>query len=257
MPTSLDTHAAIKLTSLAAKARAITTELAANPAFPQKEEPSTLGKIAKGAAIGTAGLGTAYGVGSILRGRAWQQKVLGAPINTGAGLLGALKTGHGANMKDITGFRNRIGQRMANIMAPRALQANRGTVELMSRAAEERAREKGQVPGGNALRGAGMAYATGGAAPLIAGYQTGKDFEKSGIVYRKRDAALAGLAGLGGGAAGAGLGLLAGKGFGRNPDIALPTGMLTGLLAGSYGASRLVGRQQLKNAERDRDARKK
>ena len=112
MPTSLDTHTAIKLTSLAAKARAITTELAANPAYPEQKRPSTIGKIAKGAAIGAAGLGTAYGVGSILRGRAWQQKMLGAPINTGAGLLSALRAGNAANIADAGNFARLAGAKI-------------------------------------------------------------------------------------------------------------------------------------------------
>ena len=62
MPTTLDTHTAIKLTSLAAKARAITTELAANPAYPEQKRPSTIGKIAKGAAIAGALGAAGYGL---------------------------------------------------------------------------------------------------------------------------------------------------------------------------------------------------
>lgn len=124
MPTTLDTNAAIKLTRLAAKARAVTTELAANPAFPEEKQPSTLGKIAKGVAI-TGALGAAgYGVGSYLRGR----KILTAgnplavvkngkivsPFSSLTGNLAALRAGHAANLADIGALAGTAGTKLTN-----------------------------------------------------------------------------------------------------------------------------------------------
>ena len=108
MPTSLDTHTAIKLTSLAAKARAITTELAANPAYPEQKRPSTIGKIAKAAAI-VGGLGAAgYGVGSYLRGR----KIM-SPVGGGiGGHLDVLKAGNAANIADAGNFARLAGAKI-------------------------------------------------------------------------------------------------------------------------------------------------
>lgn len=115
MPTSLDTHAAIKLTRLAAKARAITTELAANPAYPEEKRPSTIGKIAKGAAIAGALGAAGYGVGSYLRGR----KIM-SPVGGGIdGHLAVLKAGNAANIADagnlarLTGAKLNAGGRAA------------------------------------------------------------------------------------------------------------------------------------------------
>lgn len=109
MPTTtLDTHAAIKLTRLAAKARAITTELAANPAYPEEKRPSTIGKIAKAAAI-VGGLGAAgYGVGSYLRGR----KIM-SPVGGGiGGHLAVLKAGNAANIADAGNFARLAGAKI-------------------------------------------------------------------------------------------------------------------------------------------------
>ena len=108
MPPTLDTNAAIKLTRLAAKARAVTTELAANPAYPEEKRPSTIGKIAKGVAT-VGGLGAAgYGVGSYLRGR----KIM-SPVGGGiGGHLDVLKAGNSANIADAGNFARLAGAKI-------------------------------------------------------------------------------------------------------------------------------------------------
>lgn len=122
MPTSLNTHAAIKLTRLAAKARAITTELAANPAYPEEKRPSTIGKIAKTAAI-AGGLGAlGYGVGSYLRGRkiltsgnplaVVKDGKIVSPLSTLAGNVAAFKAGHAANLADAGNFARLAGAKI-------------------------------------------------------------------------------------------------------------------------------------------------
>ncbi|MBP7620640.1 MAG: hypothetical protein KA745_06725 [Gemmatimonadales bacterium] len=123
MPTTtLDTHAAIKLTRLAAKARAITTELAANPAYPEEKRPSTIGKIAKAAAL-AGGLGAlGYGVGSYLRGRkiltsgnplaVVKDGKIVSPLSTLAGNVAAFKAGHAANIADAGNFARLAGAKI-------------------------------------------------------------------------------------------------------------------------------------------------
>lgn len=98
-----------------------------------------------------------------------------------------------------------------------------------------------------------MGLVTGGWPAVIPGYQNGKDFEKAGVVYRKRDAALAGIGGvagvIGGGLAGGLAGRIANP---KHHPISIPAGALAGGLAGGYGASRLIGKAQLKKAEREK-----
>lgn len=249
-------HAAIKLTHLSAKARAITTELAANPAFPEQEKPSMIGRLAKGAAV-AAGVGAAgYGVGSYLRGRGILNRAsatapavlrdgkIVSPFSTLTGNLAALKAGHAANMGSVAGLRQRF--KLSAKTHPRI-------VEFLTKDEAEIARLKGQVPGGNALRGSGMGLVTGGWPAVIPGYQNGKDFEKAGVVYRKRDAALAGIGGVAGALAGGLAGGLAGRiANPKHHPISIPAGALAGGLAGEYGASRLIGKAQLKKAEREK-----
>ena len=108
MPTTLDTNAAIKLTRLAAKARAVTTELAVNFAYLEQKCPLIIGKIAKGAAI-AGGLGAAgYGIGSYLRGR----KIM-SPVGGGiGGHLAVLKAGNAANIADAGNFARLAGAKI-------------------------------------------------------------------------------------------------------------------------------------------------
>lgn len=67
---------------------------------PDDDQMNTAEKVA----IGAGTLAAGYGAGSLLRGRAWQKKVIGAPDNSVSGLLGALKTGHNANVADVSKF---------------------------------------------------------------------------------------------------------------------------------------------------------
>ncbi|EIQ01057.1 hypothetical protein OpiT1DRAFT_05621 [Opitutaceae bacterium TAV1] len=69
---------------------------------PRQEEKSSALRTAGKVVAGTAALGGAGYVGSaLLRGRGWQKQVLGKPVNSGSGLLGALKTGARRNNRDI------------------------------------------------------------------------------------------------------------------------------------------------------------
>lgn len=54
--------------------------------------------LAKKAAVGAGVLGAGYAGASLLRGRQWQKKVVGAVDNSVPGLLGALKAGHQMNV---------------------------------------------------------------------------------------------------------------------------------------------------------------
>lgn len=76
----------------------------------QQEEPSMLKK----AAIGAGALAAGYGGLSYLRGRMWQNKVLGDRRPTGlGGILGAMRAGNTMNVRTARGALNSVKKMFA------------------------------------------------------------------------------------------------------------------------------------------------
>jgi hypothetical protein len=86
----------------------------------------TAGTAAKVAAVG----GLAVGGAALLRGRAWQKKIIGRPNNSAAGILSAIRTGAGLNATDAKVVAGRVGTRVVGALDYTSEAARRAAATL-------------------------------------------------------------------------------------------------------------------------------